>query len=174
MTRSLLLTLSAIWITLGATVSAQESNEHILLDQLRVIVGDGNVLTNAAVLLRGDTIVSVGASADIDIPADTTRIDLAGKTLLPALIDAHAHLGYEGTSSWGAQNYTRDNILNQLKRYAYYGFGAVFRRAVIPMCWRWRYNGSKRQARSAAHVSCSQREWHLQGKVLTINFWSKR
>lgn len=126
MTRTFLLTLSAIWITLGATINAQESNEHILLDQLRVIVGDGSVLTNAAVLLRGDTIVAVGASADMDIPADTTRIDLAGKTLLPTLIDAHAHLGYEGTSSWGAQNYTRDNILDQLQRYAYYGFGAVF------------------------------------------------
>ncbi|MGB4248507.1 MAG: hypothetical protein WBJ75_12380 [Pseudohongiellaceae bacterium] len=127
LTRSLLLTLATLLLSSGATINAQENSaEYILLDQLRVIVGDGTVLANAAVLLQGETIVAVGASADMDIPADTTRIDLAGKTLLPTLIDAHAHLGYEGTSSWGAQNYTRDNILEQLNRYAYYGFGAVF------------------------------------------------
>lgn len=126
MTRLLLLALSAFLITLGTVASAQERSEHTLLDQLRVITGDGSVLENAAVLLQGDTIVAVGASAGMDIPADTTRISLAGKTLLPALIDAHAHLGYEGTSSWGAQNYTRENLLAQLNRYAWYGFGAVF------------------------------------------------
>jgi imidazolonepropionase-like amidohydrolase len=126
MTRLLLLALSAFLITLGTVASAQERSEHTLLDQLRVITGDGSVLENAAVLLQGDTIVAVGASAGMDIPADTTRINLAGKTLLPALIDAHAHLGYEGTSSWGAQNYTRENLLAQLNRYAWYGFGAVF------------------------------------------------
>jgi imidazolonepropionase-like amidohydrolase len=126
MTRLLLLALSAFLITLGTVASAQERSEHTLLDQLRVITGDGSVLENTAVLLQGDTIVAVGASAGMDIPADTTRINLAGKTLLPALIDAHAHLGYEGTSSWGAQNYTRENLLAQLNRYAWYGFGAVF------------------------------------------------
>ena len=126
MTRILLLALSAFLITLSTVANAQERSEHTLFDQLRVIVGDGSVLENAAVLLQGDTIVAVGASAGMDIPADTTRINLAGKTLLPALIDAHAHLGYEGTSSWGAQNYTRENLLAQLNRYAWYGFGAVF------------------------------------------------
>ena len=126
MTRILLLALSAFLITLSTVANAQERSEHTLFDQLRVITGDGSVLENAAVLLQGDTIVAVGASAGMDIPADTTRINLAGKTLLPALIDAHAHLGYEGTSSWGAQNYTRENLLAQLNRYAWYGFGAVF------------------------------------------------
>ncbi|MDP1932394.1 MAG: amidohydrolase family protein [Gammaproteobacteria bacterium] len=123
--KSSLLTLIMIFSLHSA--NAQESNgRHVLLDQLRVIVGDGNVLTDAAVLIEGDTIVAVGDSDMMDIPADTTRIDLAGKTLLPALIDAHAHLGYDGVSSWGAQNYTRDNLIEQLHRYAYYGFGAVF------------------------------------------------
>lgn len=123
-----LLLLLAAAVSLQCTTAFAQSNdpEHVLLDQLRVIVGDGSVLTDAAVLLAGDTIVAVGASADMDIPADTRRIDLPGKTLLPALIDAHAHLGYEGVSSWGAQNYTRDNVIGQLNRYAYYGFGAVF------------------------------------------------
>ncbi len=123
--QSFLLTVITVFSINCAT--AQQSNApHILLDQLHVIVGDGSVLTDSAVLLQGDTIVAVGRSEDMNIPADTTRIDLTGKTLLPALIDAHAHLGYDGVSTWGAQNYTRDNIIQQLNRYAYYGFGAVF------------------------------------------------
>ncbi|MEX2129992.1 MAG: amidohydrolase family protein [Pseudohongiellaceae bacterium] len=125
--RFLLLTLAAVTSLHCTSIVAQQSSAtHILLDQLRVIVGDGSVLTDAAVLFSGDTIVAVGDSDDMDIPANTTRIDLSGKTLLPALIDAHAHLGYAGVSSWGAQNYTRDNIIEQLNLYAYYGFGAVF------------------------------------------------
>jgi imidazolonepropionase-like amidohydrolase len=51
---------------------------------------------------------------------------VTGKTIIPALIDAHAHLGYEGYTSWGAENYTRSNLIEHLERYAYYGFGAVF------------------------------------------------
>jgi len=53
-------------------------------------------------------------------------IDLSGKTVMPALIDGHAHLGYQGGRTWGADNYGRDNLIDNLQRYAYYGFGAVF------------------------------------------------
>jgi imidazolonepropionase-like amidohydrolase len=42
------------------------------------------------------------------------------------LIDTHAHLGYEGHTSWGAENYSRENLIDHLQRYAYYGFSAVF------------------------------------------------
>ena len=42
------------------------------------------------------------------------------------MIDAHAHLGYEGYTSWGSENYSRENLIEHLERYAYYGFGAVF------------------------------------------------
>lgn len=112
---------------LGQLAMAQnQSAEDVLLEHLRVIVGDGAVLSDASVLLRGDTIVAVGQNTDMQIPEGTQRRDLSGKTLLPALIDAHAHVGYEGFSSWGAQNYNLDTLEDHLNRYAYYGFGAVF------------------------------------------------
>ena len=53
-------------------------------------------------------------------------IDASGKTIIPALIDGHSHLGYQGRSSWGAQNYGRENLIDNLEQYAYYGFSAVF------------------------------------------------
>jgi imidazolonepropionase-like amidohydrolase len=44
------------------------------------------------VLVRGDRIVSIGAAADVAVPADATIVDGAGRYLLPGLVDAHVHL----------------------------------------------------------------------------------
>lgn len=46
-----------------------------------------------AVLTIGDKIVAVGAVADLlaQLPADTVKHDLAGKTMIPAFIDPHGH-----------------------------------------------------------------------------------
>jgi imidazolonepropionase-like amidohydrolase len=45
-----------------------------------------------AVLVQGERIAAVGPAASISAPADATVIDLPQATLLPGLIDAHAHL----------------------------------------------------------------------------------
>lgn len=122
---ALLTTIIVTLFSLMPMAQSQESQD-VLLEHLRVIVGDGAVLTDASVLVRGDTIVAVGQNADIVVPPSTSRIDLTGKTLMAAMIDAHAHVGYEGFTSWGASNYNLDNLVDHLNRYAYYGFGAVF------------------------------------------------
>ncbi len=44
------------------------------------------------ILVREGKIVAVGSS--VDAPADAERIDLAGMTVTPGLIDAHTHLTY--------------------------------------------------------------------------------
>ena len=117
--------MSTLMFGLGA-MAQSASEEYLLLEHLRVIVGDGPVLSDASLLLRGDTIAAVGQSAEMAIPIGTRRVDLTGKTIMSAMIDAHAHLGYEGANSWGAQNYNLDNLVDHLNRYAYYGFGAFF------------------------------------------------
>jgi imidazolonepropionase-like amidohydrolase len=56
-------------------------------------VFDGTIMHDGwAVLVQGDTIVAAGAAASLHAPADATRIDLPGMTLLPGLIDAHSHI----------------------------------------------------------------------------------
>ncbi|MFD1216783.1 amidohydrolase family protein [Microbulbifer celer] len=49
------------------------------------------IIENGVVLFRGNRIVAVGASDSVEIPTGTQRIDVTGKTVLPGLIDAHAH-----------------------------------------------------------------------------------
>jgi len=104
----------------------QVEAERFLLDNVRVIVGDGSVLETGALLIEGGRIIAVGSRAEIEPGSSVEVIDLAGKTIMPALIDSHAHLGYEGHTSWGAENYSRENLIDHLQRYAYYGFSAVF------------------------------------------------
>ncbi|WP_445359219.1 amidohydrolase family protein [Microbulbifer sp. ANSA005] len=49
------------------------------------------IIDNGVVLFRGNRIVAVGPAAEVEIPTEAKRIDITGKTVLPGLIDAHAH-----------------------------------------------------------------------------------
>jgi imidazolonepropionase-like amidohydrolase len=54
----------------------------------------GKMLTNQAIVIENDKIVSVGPdSATAD--ASAKLIDLSGKTVLPGLIDAHTHITFD-------------------------------------------------------------------------------
>ncbi len=56
---------------------------------------DGGVLENATVVVTGNRIMAVGPSGQVTVPAGAHRVDAAGKTLIPGLIDVHAHVGGE-------------------------------------------------------------------------------
>ena len=91
----------------------------------RVIVGDGRVIEDAAFLVRGDLIVRVGSAGAVTAPPEATVVDLTGRTVMPALVNTHAHLGWEQYASWGAENFTLENLVDHLHRHAYYGVGTV-------------------------------------------------
>jgi len=104
----------------------------VLLENARVIVGDGTVLENGAILIEGQRITQVGQAGDVRAPGDAARVDLTGKTVMPAMIDAHVHLGYEGHLTWRGENYNRENVIDHLNRYAFYGFSAAFTTGTDP------------------------------------------
>ena len=91
----------------------------------RVIVGDGSVIDEATLVVRDDLILEVGPASEVEVPAGTAVIDLAGQTVMPALVNTHAHLGWEGYTGWGADRFTRDNLIDHLYRHAYYGVGTI-------------------------------------------------
>ena len=91
-----------------------------------IITGDGEVIERGAMLVEGDAILDVGPVRSVSVPENTAIIDLEGKTIVPAFIDAHAHLGYQGRTGWGSINYNSENLIDNLQQYAYYGFGTVF------------------------------------------------
>lgn len=50
-------------------------------------------IAKGTLLIKGDTIISVGPSEKVDIPADAEQIDCTGKTIIPGLICTHSHIG---------------------------------------------------------------------------------
>ena len=108
--------------------AAQRSGDQkaTLFTGARLITdGDKPPIEDSSFLIEGDTIVTVGKRSDVKAPAGALRIDLTGKTVMPALVNAHGHVGFQNNVSFEKANYTRENIVNQLKQYAYYGVGAV-------------------------------------------------
>ncbi len=91
----------------------------------RVIVGDGRIIEDAAFLVRGDRIVRVGNAGEVAAPPGASVVDLTGRTVMPALVNTHAHLGWEQYTSWGSENFTRENLVDHLHRHAYYGVGTI-------------------------------------------------
>ena len=91
----------------------------------RVIVGDGTTIEDAAFLVQGHMVMQVGKAGTIQAPPGATTVALTGRTVMPAMVNAHSHLGWEKYSSWGSENFTRENLIDHLYRHAYYGVGTV-------------------------------------------------
>ena len=115
-----------------AVVRAQRP-APIVFEGARVIVGDGRVVENGAIVVDNGRITAIGTMAQVQRPAGATRVDLTGKTVMPTLVDAHMHMAFENMSSWQAENYTRDNIIDTLNRLAYYGVGAAISTGTDPI-----------------------------------------
>lgn len=61
----------------------------------RIITMHGDeVIEDGTVVVRDNRIIAVGPRDDVAIPAGAHRFDVSGKTLMPGLIDVHAHMGY--------------------------------------------------------------------------------
>jgi imidazolonepropionase-like amidohydrolase len=97
----------------------------LLFTGARVIVGDGRVIEDAAFVVQDGQLMQVGRSGEVTAPSSAVTMDVQGKTIMPAIVDAHSHLGWEKYSSWGSQNFTRENLIDHLYRHAYYGVGTV-------------------------------------------------
>jgi imidazolonepropionase-like amidohydrolase len=86
-----------------------------LYEGARLIVGDGRPpIENALFIVDSGRFVQVGRSGEVRVPNGAARVNLAGKTVMPAIIDTHTHLSQ-----------TREALIDDLKRRAYYGVSAA-------------------------------------------------
>lgn len=83
---------SVVLLGFAGTSLAQDHPAALVLRNANLVdVASGTVLRGATVVVSGSRIERV-ASARIETPAGAREIDLAGKYLLPGLIDAHVHI----------------------------------------------------------------------------------
>jgi imidazolonepropionase-like amidohydrolase len=96
--------------------------------------GNGEPIENSAFFIRNGEFVAVGKKGEVQAPDDVFRVDLTGKTVIPALVDDHAHPGWAilSTGQIDAGTYTRENLDDHLHRCAYYGIAAVMSMGIDP------------------------------------------
>lgn len=97
-----------------------------LYEGARLIAGDGSApVENSAFLVENGTIARVGRKGDVAAPAGAERVDLTGKTVMPTLVNAHGHPGFQRGLTYTKANYTRETIMDDMNRSLYFGVGAV-------------------------------------------------
>ncbi|MGH9239131.1 MAG: amidohydrolase family protein [Vicinamibacterales bacterium] len=94
----------------------QSSSTRVTVFQgARLINGSGGpAIENATFVVEGTRFTQVGRADAVKVPAGATRVDLAGKTVIPAILDSHVHLST-----------TRAGLVEDLQRRAYYGVAAA-------------------------------------------------
>ena len=106
--------LAAAIAATAVTVSLAQAPAATVFAGARVIVGDGRVIENASFVMQGDRITQIGSAAAIKAPAGAARVSLSGKTVMPAIVDAHVH-----TST------TQPELTADLRQRAQFGVGAA-------------------------------------------------
>ena len=108
--RLLILGVVAAW-----SVTAFGQGSVTVFEGARVIVGDARPpIENASFVVSGGRFTQVGRAADVKVPAGAMRVNLAGKTVMPTIIDTHNHLSQ-----------TREMLIDDLRRRAYFGVAAA-------------------------------------------------
>lgn len=118
----------ALAFALAATPRAQPrvASRPVVFEGARLIIGDNSpTIESGAFVVQDGKITSVGATRSVTVPSGATHVSLTGRTVMPAMVNTHVHIGYEGYTSWGAKNYTPENVLDHLRREAYYGVAAT-------------------------------------------------
>lgn len=155
-------TLIAVVSTASALVVGQTrpSAAPVVYDGARLIIGDTTPpIESGTIVVEGGRITAIGAKGSVRVPSGATRVDLTGKTVMPALINAHVHFGYEKfTKAAGeahAESFTPENLLDHLQRQAFYGVGTAndAGSAPIPLSQQFQLDQDARKFPAAAHYT---------------------
>jgi hypothetical protein len=97
------------------TPEAAPTSSATVYEGARLVDGNGGAaIENATFVVDGGRFTAVGAASQVPTPAGATRVSLAGKTVIPALVDTHTH-----------PSTTRETLVEQLRAKAYFGVGAI-------------------------------------------------
>ncbi len=84
--------LAAVAFAAVASAQAPAPRKLALVGGMLLDGYDVPPLHHAAILIEGNRIVAVGRASELTIPPDAEVVDTRGRTMLPGLIDLHAHL----------------------------------------------------------------------------------
>lgn len=81
-------------IKVGLEVETDVPEGKIAFTNARIITMKGDqVIENGSIVLEGNKIIAVGKSSEVNIPQSAKVYDATGKTIMPGIVDVHAHIG---------------------------------------------------------------------------------
>ena len=112
-------------VTTFVTLRAQPPNAVRAYIGATVIDGtDRGPIDNATILVKDGRVTALGPAARVTVPQGADRIALAGKWIIPGLVNAHGHVG--NTVGLEQGHYSAENVGRDLHTYAVYGVTTVF------------------------------------------------
>jgi imidazolonepropionase-like amidohydrolase len=79
-------------------ISANGQESPIAFENARIITISGKTIERGTMVVQNGKIVAVGETRAVRVPDGARRVDVAGKTLMPGLVDTHSHVG-EGSGA---------------------------------------------------------------------------
>ena len=102
-------TAAAVVAGMSVPTTGQAQGNVTAFEGARIIVGDGSpAIEKGTIVVTGQNITAVGVN--VQVPAGAQRVNLAGKTVMPMIIDTHIH----------APDNVAENV-RDMKRRAYWG-----------------------------------------------------
>ncbi len=111
-------------VMISAQIKRSSGEGAVAFKNARLIDGTGKPPVDGGVLVIRDGKI-IAAGEEVAIPDKAEVIDVGGKTIMPAIIAAHSHLGVVKGIKPDSANVTEENVLRQLGVYGKYGIGTV-------------------------------------------------
>ena len=117
----------ALWASLALLPLAHTAAQgQTVYEGARLITGNGSVIENGAFVVEGGRFTQVGRRGELQVPPGAVHVELADKTVMPTLVDLHGHIGFQNipAGTMSKATFTRDNLIDHLRRLAFSGVGA--------------------------------------------------
>ncbi|MCB9232566.1 MAG: PD40 domain-containing protein [Bacteroidia bacterium] len=88
-------------VNIGFSVPYDVPKGTVIIKNARIITMKGDeVIEDGTIVIKDNKIEAIGKSGEVKVPGNGFVIDAKGKTIMPGIVDVHAHLGnsYNGIS----------------------------------------------------------------------------
>lgn len=86
--------LDTVGVKINLVLESDKPKGTVAFTNARIItMREDQVIENGVLVVTDNRISDIGTASDVKIPANAKVIDCAGKTIMPGIVDVHAHLG---------------------------------------------------------------------------------
>lgn len=86
--------MDSVGIKVGLTSKTYKPSGRIAFTNARIITMEGDeVIENGTIVINENKIEYLGKADEINVPSNAKVYDVSGKTIMPGIVDAHAHVG---------------------------------------------------------------------------------